>query len=81
MAERVKEKFLEHDNLVDIVVGPDAYRDLPRLIDGVAGVAGATAVNVQLSLDETYADIAPVRRGGDHHAFVSITRGCDNMCR
>ena len=79
MAERLKEKFLEEEKLVDIVVGPDAYRDLPALINQVED--GREAVNVFLSLEETYADISPVRLGGNGvTAFVSITRGCDNMC-
>jgi tRNA-2-methylthio-N6-dimethylallyladenosine synthase len=79
MAERIKAKFLEEEQLVDLVVGPDAYRDLPNLIETVEG--GQRAVNVILSKDETYADISPVRL--DKHgvtAFISITRGCDNMC-
>lgn len=59
--------------------GPDAYRDLPRLLRGVES-GQDNAMNVQLSLDETYADIAPVRPEGAHAAFVSITRGCNNMC-
>ena len=79
MAERLKEKFLEEEKLVDIVVGPDAYRDLPNLIKQVED--GRKAVNVILSREETYADISPVRLGGNGvTAFVSITRGCDNMC-
>tara|TARA_B100000767_G_C19738385_1_gene524960 strand:- start:265 stop:1710 length:1446 start_codon:yes stop_codon:yes gene_type:complete len=79
MAERLKEQFLEEEKLVDIVVGPDSYRDLPNLIATVEG--GRKAVNVFLSLEETYADISPVRLGGNGvTAFVSITRGCDNMC-
>ena len=79
MAERLKEKFLEEEKLVDIVVGPDAYRDLPNLIDKVED--GRKAVNVILSKEETYAEISPVRLGGNGiTAFVSITRGCDNMC-
>ena len=79
MAERLKERFLEEEKLVDIVVGPDAYRDLPNLIQEVED--GKKAVNVMLSLEETYADINPVRLGGNGvTAFVSITRGCDNMC-
>ena len=79
MAERLKEKFLEEEKLVDIVVGPDAYRDLPNLITQVDD--GRKAVNVILSKEETYADITPVRLGGNGvTAFVSITRGCDNMC-
>ena len=79
MAERLKDKFLEEEKLVDIVVGPDAYRDLPNLIKQVDD--GRKAVNVILSREETYADISPVRLGGNGvTAFVSITRGCDNMC-
>ena len=79
MAERLKEKFIEEEKLVDIVVGPDAYRDLPNLIDEVD--EGRKAVNVILSKEETYAEISPVRLGGNGiTAFVSITRGCDNMC-
>ena len=79
MAERLKEKFLEEEKLVDIVVGPDSYRDLRNLIKEVED--GRKAVNVILSLEETYADINPVRLGGNGvTAFVSITRGCDNMC-
>ena len=79
MAERLKDKFLEEEKLVDIVVGPDAYRDLPNLIDEVND--GRKAVNVILSKEETYAEISPVRLGGNGiTAFVSITRGCDNMC-
>ncbi|KAG7376077.1 CDK5 regulatory subunit associated protein 1 [Phytophthora pseudosyringae] len=80
MAERLKKKLLESDKMVDLVVGPDAYRDIPNLLRVVHG-SGEAAVNVQLSLDETYADIAPVR--ADPHspsAFVSIMRGCNNMC-
>ena len=79
MAERLKEKFLEEEKIVDLVVGPDAYKDLPNLIKEVDD--GRNAVNVILSKDETYGDISPVRLGGNGvTAFVSITRGCDNMC-
>lgn len=79
MAERLKAKFLEEEKLVDIVVGPDAYRDLPNLI--ASAEDGNKAVNVLLSKEETYADITPVRLGGNGiNAFISITRGCDNMC-
>ncbi|WP_350290012.1 tRNA (N6-isopentenyl adenosine(37)-C2)-methylthiotransferase MiaB [uncultured Croceitalea sp.] len=79
MAERLKEKFLEEEKIVDMVVGPDAYKDLPNLIQEVD--AGRDAVNVILSKDETYGDIAPVRlQTNGVTAFVSITRGCDNMC-
>ncbi|HWZ15383.1 MAG TPA: tRNA (N6-isopentenyl adenosine(37)-C2)-methylthiotransferase MiaB [Mucilaginibacter sp.] len=79
MAERLKSKFLEEEKLVDVVVGPDAYRDLPNLIEQVEG--GQRAVNVLLSREETYADISPVRLNSNGiNAFVSIMRGCDNMC-
>ena len=79
MAERLKSKFLEEEKLVDVVVGPDAYRDLPNLIDKVDD--GQKAVNVLLSREETYADINPVRLNSNGiNAFVSIMRGCDNMC-
>lgn len=79
MAERLKKNLLEEEKLVDIVAGPDSYRDLPNLIIEVEG--GQKAVNVLLSRDETYADINPVRLDqGGISAFVSITRGCDNMC-
>ena len=79
MAERVKAKLLEEEQLVDLVVGPDAYRDLPQLMKELDG--GKKAINVLLSKDETYHDIEPVRLGGNGvTAFVSITRGCDNMC-
>lgn len=79
MAERLKDKFLEEEHLIDLVVGPDAYRDLPHLLEKIEG--GKSAVNVILSKDETYADLNPVRLGGNGvTAFVSITRGCDNMC-
>lgn len=79
MAERLKAKFLEEEKLVDIVVGPDAYRTLPALIGEAEG--GQKAVNVLLSREETYADIAPVRLDSNGvSAFVSIMRGCNNMC-
>ena len=79
MAERLKSKFLEEEKLVDVVVGPDAYRDLPNLIEQVDD--GAKAVNVLLSREETYADINPVRLNTNGiTAFISIMRGCDNMC-
>lgn len=79
MAERLKSKFLEEEKIVDMVVGPDAYKDLPNLIQEID--AGRDAVNVILSKDETYGDIAPVRLNTNGvTAFVSITRGCDNMC-
>lgn len=79
MAERLKAKFLEEEKLVDIVVGPDAYRTLPGLIEEAEG--GQKSVNVLLSREETYADIAPVRLDSNGvTAFVSIMRGCNNMC-
>ena len=79
MAERLKAKFLEEEQLVDLVVGPDAYRTLPGLIGEAEG--GQKAVNVLLSRDETYADISPVRLDSNGvTAFVSIMRGCNNMC-
>ena len=79
MAERLKSAFLEEEKIVDMVVGPDAYKDLPNLIREVD--EGRNAVNVILSKEETYADIAPVRLNTNGvTAFVSITRGCDNMC-
>jgi tRNA-2-methylthio-N6-dimethylallyladenosine synthase len=79
MAERLKAKFLEEEKLVDVVIGPDAYRDLPGLIGRVD--EGDRAVNVLLSREETYADISPVRLNTNGiSAFVSIMRGCDNMC-
>lgn len=79
MAERLKKSLLEEEKLVDLVAGPDAYRDLPNLIEEVG--SGQKAVNVLLSREETYADISPVRMDkGGVSAFVSITRGCDNMC-
>ncbi len=80
MAERLRHKLLEEEQLVDLVVGPDAYRDLPRLLEE-AETTGQAAVNVQLSREETYADIAPVRYDSNGvTAYVSIMRGCDNMC-
>ncbi len=79
MAERLKKELLEQEKLVDLVAGPDSYRDLPNLIEEVE--SGQKAVNVLLSREETYADIAPVRLGsGGVTAFISIMRGCDNMC-
>jgi tRNA-2-methylthio-N6-dimethylallyladenosine synthase len=79
MAERLKSKFLEEEKLVDVVVGPDAYRELPALLNEVE--SGQKAINVLLSREETYADISPVRLNGNGiTAFISIMRGCDNMC-
>ena len=79
MAERLKEKFLEEEKIVDLVVGPDSYKDLPNLLNEVEN--NQRAVNVILSKSETYGDISPVRiHNNGISAFVSITRGCDNMC-
>ncbi len=79
MAERLKSQFLEQEKLVDIVVGPDAYRDLPNLIEEAE--EGRKAINVILSKEETYADLTPVRLGSNGvTAYISIMRGCDNMC-
>jgi tRNA-2-methylthio-N6-dimethylallyladenosine synthase len=79
MAERLKEKLLEEEQMVDIVAGPDAYRDLPNLI--IKTDEGHKAVNTLLSREETYADISPVRLNSNGvNAFISIMRGCDNMC-
>ena len=79
MAERLKEKLLEDDRSVDLVVGPDAYRELPALLAEVEG--GQKGINTLLSLEETYADLSPVRLDKNHvSAFVSIMRGCDNFC-
>ncbi|MGS2741571.1 tRNA (N6-isopentenyl adenosine(37)-C2)-methylthiotransferase MiaB [Sinomicrobium sp. M5D2P17] len=79
MAERLKNKFLEEEKIVDMVVGPDAYKDLPNLVQEID--EGRNAVNVILSKEETYGDVAPVRLNSNGiTAFVSITRGCDNMC-
>lgn len=79
MAERLKDKLLEEEKMVDLVVGPDSYKDLPNLLDEVDH--NQKAVNVILSKSETYGDISPVRiHNNGINAFVSITRGCDNMC-
>jgi tRNA-2-methylthio-N6-dimethylallyladenosine synthase len=79
MAERLKSKFLEEEKIVDLVVGPDAYKDLPNLLAEVE--EGRDAINVILSKEETYGDISPVRLNTNGvTALVSITRGCDNMC-
>ena len=79
MAERLKHKFLDEEKIVDMVVGPDAYKDLPNLLNDVED--GKSAVNVILSKDETYGDISPTRINSNGvNAFISITRGCDNMC-
>ncbi len=79
MAERLKKKLMDEEKLVDLVVGPDAYRDLPKLISGAED--GEKGINVFLSREETYADISPLRLGSNGvTAFISIMRGCDNMC-
>jgi tRNA-2-methylthio-N6-dimethylallyladenosine synthase len=79
MAERLKEKLLEKEKLVDLVIGPDAYRELPALIEEAG--TGQKAINVLLSREETYADISPVRTDKNRvSAFVSIMRGCNNFC-
>ena len=79
MAERLKHKFLDEEKIVDLVVGPDAYKDIPNLLQEVANER--EAVNVILSKEETYGDIAPIRLNSNGvSAFISITRGCDNMC-
>lgn len=79
MAERLKSKFLEEEKIVDMVVGPDAYKDIPNLLKEID--EGRDAINVILSKDETYGDISPVRLNSNGvTAFVTITRGCDNMC-
>ena len=79
MAERLKKKLLEEEKLVDVVAGPDSYRDLPKLVSEV--VDGQKAMNVMLSLEETYAEITPTRLNSNGvTAFISIMRGCDNMC-
>lgn len=79
MAERLKEKILDADKMVDVVCGPDAYRDLPRLLEEVD--YGQKGINTLLSLEETYADISPIRISSNSvSAFVSIMRGCNNMC-
>jgi tRNA-2-methylthio-N6-dimethylallyladenosine synthase len=79
MAERLKGKLLEEEKLVDLVIGPDAYRSLPQLV--VEAEGGQKGVNVLLSRDETYADISPIRLDSNGvNAFVSIMRGCNNMC-
>ena len=79
MAERLKSKLLEEEKIVDLVVGPDAYKDLPNLLKEVE--EGKEAINVLLSKDETYGEISPVRINSNKvSAYVTITRGCDNMC-
>lgn len=81
MAERLKEKLLTEDRLVDIVMGPDAYRDLPRALSAVMDAGEEHAINVQLSAEETYADVTPVRTSANGlSAYVSIMRGCNELC-
>ena len=81
MAERLKEQLLSKDKSVDIIVGPDSYKDLPRLINLVLSNEIENAINVQLSQDETYADVVPLRKNSNKiHAYLSIMRGCNNMC-
>ena len=85
MAERLKAKLLETEDLADLVCGPDAYRDVPRLLENstrrLSDLSEEHRMNVLLSLDETYADVRPVRRDvGSPMAYVSVMRGCDNMC-
>ncbi|ACF13054.1 RNA modification enzyme, MiaB family [Chloroherpeton thalassium ATCC 35110] len=77
MAERLREKLFQEEKIVDLIAGPDAYRTLPNLLD--LAESGEKAANVMLSLEETYADINPLRKNG-HSAFLAIMRGCDNMC-
>ena len=79
MAERLKDDFIERENIVDLVVGPDAYRELPQLLSLVD--SGQNAINTILSEEETYADISPVRYATNGvSAFISIMRGCQNFC-
>lgn len=79
MAERLKDKLLEEERHIDLIVGPDGYRNLPQLLEQVE--SGQKAINVLLSADETYADINPVRTAGNGiTAFISIMRGCENYC-
>jgi tRNA A37 methylthiotransferase MiaB len=83
MAERLKDKLLAEDKVVDIVVGPDAYRDLPRLVQSVQESPGSQAINVELSQVETYADIVPTRpisKVDNLQALISISRGCNHLC-
>lgn len=80
MAERVKDRLLDREKLADLVVGPDAYRDLPNLLTKLQESESQGLVNVALSLEETYADITPLRPRGKVSAFLTIMRGCNNMC-
>lgn len=79
MAERLKTKIIERDSAVDVVSGPDSYKDLPRLL--ALTKTGQSAINVLLSLDETYSDVMPIKLDQNAvNAYVTIMRGCDNMC-
>jgi tRNA A37 methylthiotransferase MiaB len=81
MAERLKEKLIEREKIVDVVCGPDAYRSLPNLLDQTFLMSDQKGINTILSLEETYADITPLRFDtNNRRAFVSIMRGCNNMC-
>ena len=81
MAERLKEKLIEREKVVDVVCGPDAYRSLPNLLDQTLLSSDRKGINTLLSMDETYADITPLRYDTtNRRAFVSIMRGCNNMC-
>ncbi|CAF4448269.1 unnamed protein product, partial [Adineta steineri] len=81
MAERLKEKLIEREKIVDVVCGPDAYRSLPNLLDQTLLMSDQKGINTILSLEETYADITPLRFDiNNRRAFVSIMRGCNNMC-
>ncbi|EGR29240.1 hypothetical protein IMG5_160390 [Ichthyophthirius multifiliis] len=81
MAERLKYKLVEKNKVVDIIAGPDAYKDLPRLIESLIPNSNNFSINVQLSLDETYADVTPIRQNPEGpEAYVSIMKGCNNMC-
>lgn len=83
MAERLKQKLVEKEKYVDLIVGPDSYKDLPRLVDYLNSSLNQTsdnyAINTQLSIDETYSDITPIRTEGVK-AMISIMRGCANIC-
>lgn len=81
MAERLKEQLIEKNKVVDLVIGPDAYRDLPNILQALEANTDESKINVQLSMDETYADITPLRiNQNQKQAFVSVMRGCNNMC-
>jgi tRNA A37 methylthiotransferase MiaB len=81
MAERLKEKLIERERVVDVVCGPDAYRALPNLLDQTLLMSDQKGINTVLSMEETYADVTPLRFDtNNRRAFVSIMRGCNNMC-